>query len=305
MLALSISNLKKQYSKGPEALKGINLEVKQGDFFGLLGPNGAGKTTTLGVLVGLVTKTEGQIKVFNKDLDKSPTEVKNSIGIVLQEINLETFGKVEDSILDQAGYYGIPRSKAKPKAEKVMKMLNIWEKRNALNRQLSGGMKRRVMIAKALMHNPKLLILDEPTAGVDAELRIETWNLLKRLNKKGLTIILTTHYLEEAEYLCKNIAIINHGKILLNTSTKELVTTLDKETFILDTDKPIKNLKSKEFKIKITDTNQLELTLAKKDNLNKFFHFLDKHNIKVLSMRNKQNRLEQLFLDLIKNRRSK
>jgi len=302
MKAIEIKGLRKVYADGVEAVKGIDLEVKKGDFFGLLGPNGAGKTTTIGIITDLVTKTEGEIKVFGKNIEDHHEEAKKLMGVVQQEINLAHYDSVMEVVLAQAGYYGITRKKARPKAEQLLKQFGLWEKRGALTRVLSGGMKRRLMIAKALVHDPKLLILDEPTAGVDAELRNEMYVFLKDLNKKGMTIILTTHYLEEAEELCKHIAIIHKGEILAHAPTKTLIKMVDQETFVLDLEKPIKNLTSKDFPITLIDDHTIEVTICKEHNLNKLFEFLDKKKIKVSSMKNKQNRLEQFFLEVVRGK---
>jgi len=302
MLALSIKNLKKVYKGGVEAIENISLEVKKGDFFGLLGPNGAGKTTTIGIITGLVDKTEGEVKVFDIDIDKDHSKAKMRIGVVPQDINLYPFARVIDIIMNQAGYYGVPKSIALKRTEKLLKQLALWEKRDSEARHLSGGMKRRVLIAKALVHNPDLLILDEPTAGVDPELRSKTWEILKKLNKKGLTIILTTHYLEEAEALCKHIAIINKGKLYASAPTKTIIQMASHETFVLDIHKPIKKLSHKKFQITIIDSQTIEVQIDKDQDLNEFFRFLDKKNVKVLSMRNKQNRLEKFFLEVVRKK---
>ena len=300
--ALSIKDLRKTYKNGVEAVKGVNFEVQEGDFFGLLGPNGAGKTTIIGIITGLVNKTSGKVSVFGIDIDKNFDSAKKLIGIVPQEMNFNIFEKVFDIVVDQAGYYGIPRKIASKRAQKYLKQLGLWEKRNVTSRTLSGGMKRRLMIARGLVHEPKLLILDEPTAGVDVELRRDMWDFLTDLSKKGITIILTTHYLEEAELLCKNIAIINKGNIIENTSKKVLLAKLDKETYLLDLENPCKDISAlKEFNIIKTDDTTLEVEITKKQNINKVFSLLEKQGIVVKSMRNKTNRLEELFLDLVGN----
>ena len=237
--ALEISNLKKVYSGGTEALKGISLKVKEGDFYALLGPNGAGKSSTIGIIGSLVTKTEGNVKIFGYDIDDNVAIAKSMLGVVSQEINFSQFEKIIDIVTTQAGFYGIKKSIAKPKVEEMLKRLGLWDKRNDQARTLSGGYKRRLMIAKALIHEPKLLILDEPTAGVDIELRREMWTFLKEINKNGTTIILTTHYLEEAEQLCRNIGIIDHGEIVVDTSMKDLLSRLDVQGFVLDLEKPL------------------------------------------------------------------
>ena len=239
--ALEINNLKKIYSGGTEALKGISLKVSEGDFYALLGPNGAGKSSTIGIIGTLVTKTSGSVKIFNIDLDKNVALAKSMLGVVSQEINFSQFEKVIDIVTTQAGFYGIKKSIAKPKVEKMLKKLSLWDKRNDQARTLSGGYKRRLMIAKALIHEPKLLILDEPTAGVDIELRRDMWRFLKEINENGTTIILTTHYLEEAEQLCRNIGIIDQGEIIADTSMKDLLSRLDVQGFVLDLEKPLEN----------------------------------------------------------------
>ena len=302
MKALSIKDLRKTYKNGVEAVKGVSFEVEEGDFFGLLGPNGAGKTTIIGIVTGLVNKTSGKVSVFGINTDKDFDSAKKLIGIVPQEMNFNIFEKVFDIVVDQAGYYGIPRKIASERAEKYLKQLGLWEKRSMPSRTLSGGMKRRLMIARGLVHEPKLLILDEPTAGVDVELRREMWDFLTDLSKKGITIILTTHYLEEAELLCRNIAIINKGNIIENTSKKGLLAKLDKETYLLDLEKPFKEFSGlKEFNIIKIDETTLEVEITKKQNINKVFSLLEKQGIVVKSMRNKTNRLEELFLDLVGN----
>ena len=240
--ALEISNLKKVYSGGTEALKGISLKVKEGDFYALLGPNGAGKSSTIGIIGTLVTKTEGNVKIFGYDIDENVALAKSLLGVVSQEINFSQFEKIIDIVTTQAGFYGISYSIAKPKVEEMLKRLGLWDKRNDQARTLSGGYKRRLMIAKALIHEPKLLILDEPTAGVDIELRREMWTFLKEINQNGTTIILTTHYLEEAEQLCRNIGIIDHGEIVVDTSMKDLLSRLDVQGFVLDLEKPLDNV---------------------------------------------------------------
>jgi len=300
--ALSIKNLKKTYSNKLEALKGIDLEVKKGDFFALLGPNGAGKSTIINIIIDLVKKTSGQIKVFNYDIDKNLSEAKQYIGVVPQEFNFSIFEKVKDIIIQQAGFYGIPKKIAKERCEKYLKQLELWGKRNEVARTLSGGQKRRLMIARALIHDPELLILDEPTAGVDIEIRRSMWKFIEELNTKGRTIILTTHYLEEAENLCRNIAIINEGKIIENTSMKNFLKKMDKEKFIFDIAGPIKNIKKlDDCNLKIIDDATLEAKITKKNNLNKLFGHFKKNNIEILSMRRKTARLEELFINLIKN----
>ncbi len=302
-LALEIKELKKQYSTGVEALKGINLEVKQGDFFALLGPNGAGKSTCIGIISSLVNKTSGTIKIFDHDLDSQRSIAKGLVGLVPQEFNFNQFEKVEHILITQAGYYGVPYKDAKPRAEKYLKALGLWEKRNEAARMLSGGMKRRLMIARALMNEPPLLILDEPTAGVDIELRRSMWDFLTKLNQQGTTIILTTHYLEEAESLCKRIAIIDEGEIIENTSMRSLIAKLKTEIFIFDTTEALpENFSLPEFHSKMIDKESFEASITEGQNINQLFSRLDNMNIRVKSMRNKSNRLEELFLSLVNER---
>jgi len=292
MNALSIDNLAKTYKNGVQALKGIDLAVPQGEFFGLLGPNGAGKTTCIGIVTGLVNKTGGTVRIFEQDLDQHYHEARRQIGVVPQEFNFNIFEKVYDIVVQQAGYYGLSRRTEHCKAEKYLRQLDLWEKRHVAGGELSGGMKRRLMIARGLLHEPKLLILDEPTAGVDVELRRSTWQFLQDLNKQGITIILTTHYLEEAEILCNQIAIINHGRIIENTTKRELIRKLDREAFILDLDKPLENLGSvANCEFKQVDETTLEVEISNKDGINSLFRHLDRQGIKVVSMKNKVNRL--------------
>lgn len=298
--ALSIRNLKKTYDNGFEALKGISLEVKTGDFFALLGPNGAGKSTTLGIVSSLVNKTEGKVEVFGVDLDENLSSAKLHLGVVPQEFNFNMFENVRDILTTQAGYYGIPYSKAAERADYYLKKLGLWEKRNGPSRMLSGGMKRRLMIARALMHEPKLLILDEPTAGVDIELRRSMWEFLKEINATGTTIILTTHYLEEAESLCRNIAIIDHGTIIKDTSMRELLQQLNTETFILDLEETFEQPPVLAgYQVKLESEHRLEVTVEKDQGLNELFAVLAEKGIHVTSMRNKSNRLEELFVSLV------
>jgi len=299
MDALQIAALTKIYPNGFQALKGIDLNVKSGDFFALLGPNGAGKSTVIGILSTLINKTAGKVQVFEHDLDADKTNLKRSIGIVPQDFNFNQFEKVIDILIIQAGYYGINMQEAKKRAKHYLTALDLWDKHNNTARSLSGGMKRRLMIARALMHHPKLLILDEPTAGVDIEMRRIMWNFLIALNKQGVSIILTTHYLEEAEQLCRNIAIINHGEIIHNTSMKALLNELKTETFILDLKEPITTIPTlNNYPINLLDNLTLEVQIAKDVGVNHLFTELSAHNIKVLSLRNKSNRLEQLFVSL-------
>lgn len=300
MYALEIKNLIKTYATGVQAVKGIDLTVEQGDFYALLGHNGAGKSTTIGIISSLVNKTSGSVKVFGYDLDTQKTELKQQIGLVPQEFNFNQFEKVVDVLTQQAGFYGIPLKEAKVRAEMWLKKLDLWEKRTHLIRELSGGMKRRVMIARALMHNPKLLILDEPTAGVDIELRRSLWDFLRELNQQGTTIILTTHYLEEAENLCRNIGIIQHGKLIENTSIKSLLAKLETEIFVLDLQNMPQNrtLVIEHYPHKLLDENTLEVEVQRAQGLTNLFTQLTAQNVEVLSMRNKSNRLEELFLKM-------
>ena len=299
--ALEIDNLKKVYSGGTEALKGITLKVNEGDFYALLGPNGAGKSSTIGIIGTLVTKTSGNVKIFGVDLDENVAQAKSMLGVVSQEINFSQFEKVLDIVTTQAGFYGIKKSIAKPKVEKMLKRLGLWDKRNDQARTLSGGFKRRLMIAKALIHEPKLLILDEPTAGVDIELRREMWDFLKEINSNGTTIILTTHYLEEAEQLCRNIGIIDHGEIVVDTSMKELLRKLDVQGFVLDLEEPLDHAPTIEhYSLRLEDPLTLIAAVNKGKSINALFDELNELNIKVKSMRNESNRLEEMFIEMIK-----
>ncbi|ARD23717.1 ABC transporter ATP-binding protein [Shewanella japonica] len=298
--ALVIENLQKTYKSGVQAVKGISLTVEQGDFFALLGPNGAGKSTTIGVISSLVQKTAGSVKVFGFDIDKTLEQAKMCIGLVPQEFNFNQFETVLQIVVNQAGYYGVTRAVALQRAEKYLSQLDLWEKRDSQARALSGGMKRRLMIARALMHEPKLLILDEPTAGVDIELRRSMWQFLKDINNQGVTIILTTHYLEEAEMLCRNIGIIDKGLLVENTSMKSLLSKLDVETFILDLRNDIEAAPQiPNMNCRFVDGHTLEVDVAKAHNLNDLFAKLSEANIEVSSMRNKANRLEELFVELV------
>ena len=300
MTALSINNLSKTYGNGFEALKSISLDVKQGDFFALLGPNGAGKSTTIGIITSLVTKTAGQVTVFDTNIDDDVEKAKTYIGLVPQEFNFNGFEQVKHILLTQGGYYGLSKQQAEPRADELLKQLGLWEKRHNTARSLSGGMKRRLMIARALVHQPKLLILDEPTAGVDIELRRSMWSFLEKINAEGTTIILTTHYLEEAENLCRNIAIIDHGKIIENTDMKSLLNRLDKETFIFDLLKPVETIESLgNYSFTQIDSVTVEVELSKEQNLNELFTQFNQQNIEICSMKNKANRLEELFLALV------
>ena len=301
--ALEIKNLKKVYAGGTEALKGISLNVKEGDFYALLGPNGAGKSSTIGIIGTLVTKTSGSVKIFDVDIDENVAIAKSMLGVVSQEINFSQFEKVHDIVITQAGFYGIKKSIAKPKVEEMLKRLGLWDKRNDQARTLSGGYKRRLMIAKALIHEPKLLILDEPTAGVDIELRREMWSFLKEINEKGTTIILTTHYLEEAEQLCRNIGIIDHGEIVADTSMKDLLSRLDVQGFIMDLEKPLEKAPTVEgFELKLEDPSTLFAAVNKDKSINSLFGELNKLGINIKSMRNESNRLEELFIEMIKKK---
>jgi len=301
MEALTIKKLKKTYEGKLEALKGIDLNVEEGDFFALLGPNGAGKTTTIGIISSLVNKTSGQVKILGIDIDQEHSLAKKNLGVVGQEINFNQFEKVGQIIRNQAGYHGLSYIQAKQNTEFFMKRLDIWDRRNEQARSLSGGMKRRVMVAKALVNRPKLLILDEPTAGVDIELRRSLWNFLQEINLElGTTIILTTHYLEEAERLCRNIAIIDKGEIIENTSMKGLLARLEKETFSMDLDIDIETVPiDEDFEFHLKDSKTLEVTVKKGQQLNEVFKTLSEQGIKVLSMRNETGRLEELFLSLV------
>jgi len=298
--ALAISQLSKTYEGGFVALKGIDLDVAQGDFFALLGPNGAGKSTTIGIICSLVRKTGGSVSIFGYDIDQDFSTAKQYVGVVPQEFNFNQFEKPIDILVAQAGYFGIKADLALQRAEKYLRQLGLWEKRNDLSRNLSGGMKRRLMIARALIHEPKLLVLDEPTAGVDIELRRSMWEFLREINAQGTTIILTTHYLEEAESLCRNIAIIDHGSIVQNTSIKALLKQLNRETFVLDTAKCLTTAPVLEgYSVSLVDSHSIEVEVHKNQSINQVFASLNEQNIDVISMRNKTNRLEELFFDLV------
>jgi ABC-2 type transport system ATP-binding protein len=300
MKALEIRQLYKTYNNGIHALKGIDLTVLQGDFFALLGANGAGKSTTIGLITSLLTKTSGKICINGYDLDKNTVAAKKSLGLVPQEINLNIFETCQEILLNQAGYYGLTRTSVISHVHNLLQQLGIWDKRKSIVRHLSGGMKRRLMIARALVHQPKLLILDEPTAGVDIEIRRSLWDFLTRINHEGTTIILTTHYLEEAESLCKNIAIINNGHIIENTSMKQLLKKLNHQTFIFTTQSPINDLPNLEpFPAIKYDAHTFELKMDNQYTLNDVFSLLDQSDLKIASIRNKTNRLEELFLELI------
>ena len=301
-VAISIKNLTKTYANGFEALTGVSLRINQGDFFALLGPNGAGKSTTIGILSTLVKRSSGTVEIFGRNVDTHVYETKYDLGLVPQESNFNQFEKVQDVVITQAGYYGLPKKTALERSEKYLRKLGLWDKRNERSSSLSGGMKRRLMIARALAHEPRLLILDEPTAGVDIELRRSMWEFLKEINSNGTTIVLTTLYLEEAEQLCKKIAIIDEGKIIENTSMKDLLSKLDSETFILDLVQGIDSIPDSKFSdisIRLIDQMSIEVTLSAGRNINEVFSELDRNGIKVASMRNKTNRLEQLFISRI------
>lgn len=303
MTALKIQGLTKVYGNGTQALSGIDLVVEKGDFYALLGPNGAGKSTTIGIISSLVNKTSGTVEVFGHSIDTHLTDAKACIGLVPQEFNFNQFETVLQIVVNQAGYYGVSRPLALQRAEKYLKQLDLWEKRNQAARALSGGMKRRLMIARALMHEPNMLILDEPTAGVDIELRRSMWQFLQDINGQGVTIILTTHYLEEAEMLCRNIGIIDGGRIVENTSMKSLLSTLNIETFVLDLAEPAEP-KLDGLSSRMIDDTTLEVDLHKEASLNTVFEQLSAQSIRVLSMRNKANRLEELFVHLVEKHKS-
>ncbi len=298
--ALAVVDLHKTYANGSVALSGVSVEVESGEFFALLGPNGAGKSTLIGIVSSLINKTQGKVFVYGYDMDLDSEAAKACIGIVPQEFNFNLWEQVIDIVVNQAGYYGLPRGLALERAEKYLRQLGLWEKRHQRSRELSGGMKRRLMIARALVHEPKLLILDEPTAGVDIELRRSMWDFLRRLNEGGTTIILTTHYLEEAERLCESIAIIDHGKIIEDTNMKALINRLHTETFILDLEEPLETLPITDgYVLRQVDTTTLEVDISKDQGINKLFGDLSDQGIRVTSLRNKSNRLEELFIRMI------
>ena len=303
MNALVIENLRKVYRNGIEALKGIDLTVKEGDFCALLGPNGAGKTTVIGILTSLVTKSAGRIRAFGYDLDREIEAVKACIGVVPQEVNLNMFEKNQNVLINQAGYYGVPRRVARVRAEKYLRALHLWDRRDDVTRNLSGGMKRRLMIARALVHEPKLLILDEPTAGVDIEIRRSLWNLLRKINAEGTTIILTTHYLEEAESLCRNIAIIDEGKIIENDLMVNVVRKLQREVFVLSLENTIDQAPALDgYKVRLRNNHEIEVEVEKGQGLNNVFRALSDQSLNVASMRTKTNRLEELFIRLVESK---
>lgn len=309
--ALEIKGLVKQYKNGPEALKGIDLELQEGDFSALLGANGAGKTTMIGIVSGLLNKTKGSVKVFGHDIDKDLDSAKRQIGLVPQEFNFSIFEKVIEIVATQGGYFGLTRKEALKRAEVILTRLDLWEKRNAKAMQLSGGMKRRLMIARALIHKPRLLLLDEPTAGVDVELRYGMWEYLKELNKDGTTILLTTHYLEEVEQLCKNVAIIKQGEIVKNDSVKKLLRSLDKQTYVLTVEMAgshgsISDLadvakKVEKYQLKVVEEGTVEADLASTDSLTNLSSAMAKAGLNILDIRPKNNRLDQLFLNILKS----
>ena len=300
MHALQVNNLTKTYANGVEALKGVSLDVEEGDFFALLGPNGAGKSTLIGIISSLVNASSGEVNVFGTSVQKNRSKAMSHIGLVPQELNFNQFEKPIDIIVNQAGYYGIGRKVAHERAEKYLRQLQLWDKHDKISRLLSGGMKRRLMIARAMVNEPRLLILDEPTAGVDIEIRRSMWEFIREINESGTTVILTTHYLEEAEELCRNIAIIDHGEIVQNTDMKALLSTLDIETFVLDIREPVTKVPQVDgIEFKIRDEFTLEASLPKQKSLNALFSALDGIGVKVMSMRNKANRLEELFLRMV------
>jgi len=299
-MALSIRGLTKVYGNGFQALRGIDLDVRQGDFFALLGPNGAGKSTTIGIICSLVRKSGGSVEVFGHDIDREFSAAKRQLGIVPQEFNFHSFERVDDIVINQAGYYGLPRKLATGRAEHYLRQLGLWDKRSEAARMLSGGMKRRLMIARALVHQPRLLILDEPTAGVDIELRRSMWDFLQEINAQGTTIILTTHYLEEAENLCRNIAIIDHGRIIRDSSMRELLQTLRRETFVLDTRETLpENFGLDGFGMRRLDAHSFEVVVEQGQYLNDVFARLSERGVHITSMRNKANRLEELFVEMV------
>ena len=303
MRALSIQGLTKTYGNGVQALKGIDLEVEQGEFCALLGPNGAGKTTTIGIVTSLVNKTGGTVSVFGHDIDRELTLAKSCIGLVPQEVNLNLFDKVINIVVTQAGYYGLPRPVAYERAERYLKQLQLWERREEIARNLSGGMKRRLMIARALIHEPQLLILDEPTAGVDIEIRRSMWEFLRRINASGTTIILTTHYLEEAESLCRHVAIIDEGRIRVNDRMSRVLRKLSLETFVLNLEDEIAAAPVIEgYEVRMIDPQTVEVDVESHRGLNELFQRLSERGLRVVSLRNKANRLEELFMRLVENK---
>ena len=302
MPALQINGLSKTYANGVEALKGVDLTVDEGDFFALLGPNGAGKSTLIGIISSLVNASAGDARIFDVDIHRQRSRAMRLLGLVPQEVNFNQFEKPFDIVVNQAGYYGVPRRKAIKRTEELLRQLKLWDKRDDLSRNLSGGMKRRLMIARAMVHDPPLLILDEPTAGVDIEIRRSMWEYITRINEEGTTVILTTHYLEEAEQLCRNVAIIDHGRIIENTSVRHLLSQLDIETFVLDLKEPVEQAPEIDaFDILLRDECSLEVMVPKSKALNSLFLALEEQGIRVQSMRNKANRLEELFMRLVED----
>jgi len=300
MKALSLCNLRKTYSNGFEALKGIDLQVEEGDFFALLGPNGAGKSTAIGIISSLVNASSGSVSIFGHDLKTDREQAKSCIGLVPQEVNFNQFDTVKGIVLNQAGYYGMPRKLALQRTEHCLKQIDLWDKRDTVSRRLSGGMKRRVMIARAMVHAPKLLILDEPTAGVDIEIRRSMWLMMQEVNQQGTTIILTTHYLEEAESLCRNIAIIDEGRIVENSDMASLLARLHIDHFVLDLAQPLTTTPIIDgCQIELISDKVLNVAIPKEIGLNQLFSQLTAQNIQVMSLKNKTNRLEQLFMDLV------
>lgn len=303
MRALSIRNLRKVYPNGVEALKGINFEVEEGDFYALLGPNGAGKTTAIGIITSLVNKTSGEIRIFGHSIDAELAKAKACLGLVPQEVNLNLFEKVLNTVVNQGGYYGLPRRLAQERAERYLTELKLWDRRNEIARNLSGGMKRRLMIARALVHEPRLLILDEPTAGVDIEIRRSMWEFLQKINAEGTTIILTTHYLEEAESLCRHVAIIDEGRIIEDASMSEVLRKLHREVFVLTPAEPLRQVpRIGDFDLLLRRDGDLEVGLEKTQSLNDVFAALSAAGIRIVSMRNKANRLEELFMGLVESK---
>lgn len=305
MNALDIRGLRKVYKNGFEALKGVDITVQEGDFFALLGPNGAGKSTAIGIISSLVTKTAGKVEVFGHDLDSDPEGVKSCIGLVPQEFNFNMWEPIGEIVVNQAGFYGIPRKEAWQRAEQSLRQLDLWDKRQQMSRTLSGGMKRRLMIARALVHRPRLLILDEPTAGVDIEIRRSMWEFMGELNRQGTTIILTTHYLEEAESLCRNIAIINQGRLVEHSRMDQLLHQLRTETFVLNLRDEVTELpRLPGFQLKRLDEQRVEVAVTSEQSINQLFEQLSLQGIGVTSLRNKQNRLEQLFMNMVESARN-
>jgi ABC-2 type transport system ATP-binding protein len=306
MDALVLKNLRKVYRNGVEALKGIDLIVREGDFFALLGPNGAGKTTAIGIITSLIRKSGGSVSVFGHDIERHREAAKACIGVVPQEINLNMFERNDYTLVNQAGYYGVPSALAKARAEKYLKALHLWDRRHDVARTLSGGMKRRLMIARALVHEPRLLILDEPTAGVDIEIRRSMWDFMREINAGGVTIILTTHYLEEAESLCRNIAIIDEGRIIENDSMANVVGKLHREVFVLNLEEPIARAPVLNgYTVRLRNEREIEVEVAKGQGLNQVFAELSAQSLRVTSMRTKTNRLEELFIRLVEDKEIK